>query len=197
MSKNIFITGANRGLGLGLLEKYAQKDNHVIVAAVRDPQSESARRLADVATGEGTKIVVVKIDSAIHEDAISAVEKIQKDGISHLDVVIANAGISSIWPLIKDAKIEDIDAHMRTNVYGVVSLYQATRELLKASVELGKEPAFVLMGSMAGMIADQPPIPNSAYGPSKAAAHWFIIRMHAEDSWLNAFVMDPGSRLEE
>lgn len=78
MSKNIFITGANRGLGLGLLEKYAQKDNHVIVAAVRDPQSESARRLADVATGEGTKIVVVKIDSAIHEDAISAVEKIQK-----------------------------------------------------------------------------------------------------------------------
>ena len=42
---------------------------------------------------------------------------------------------------------------MRTNVYGVVSLYQATRELLKTSVELGKEPTFVLMGSMAGVFA--------------------------------------------
>jgi norsolorinic acid ketoreductase len=78
MSKVILITGANRGLGLGLLEKYAKKDNHVVIAAVRDPQIESARRLADIATGEGTKIVVVKIDSTVHEDAFSAVEEIQK-----------------------------------------------------------------------------------------------------------------------
>jgi norsolorinic acid ketoreductase len=78
MSKVILITGANRGLGLGLLEKYAKKDNHVVIAAVRDPQSESARRLADVATGEGTKVLVVKIDSTAHEDAFSAVEEIRK-----------------------------------------------------------------------------------------------------------------------
>ena len=68
-------------------------------------------------------------------------------------MVIANAGISYIWPTIKDAKIEDIDAHMRTNVYGVVSLYQATRDLLQKTVELGREPVFVLMGSAAGYLA--------------------------------------------
>lgn len=36
------------------------------------------------------------------------------------------------------------------------------------------------------------PVTNAAYGPSKAAASWFTIRINAEDPWLNAFVMAPG-----
>jgi len=39
---------------------------------------------------------------------------------------------------------------------------------------------------------DQPPVPNSAYGPSKNAAMWYAVRINAEDEWLNAFVIDPG-----
>lgn len=38
----------------------------------------------------------------------------------------------------------------------------------------------------------QLPIPNSAYGPTKAALNWFTIRINAEDDWLNAWVMSPG-----
>ena len=81
---------------------------------------------------------------------------------------------------------------MEPNVYGVVSLYQASRSLLEAAAKEGNEPVFTLMGSVAGLLANPPPVPNAAYGPSKAAAQWLIVRLHAEEPWLNAFVMDPG-----
>lgn len=38
----------------------------------------------------------------------------------------------------------------------------------------------------------QPGAPNSAYGPSKAAAHWFTRRIDAEEEKLTAFVVHPG-----
>ncbi|KAK9780210.1 hypothetical protein SCAR479_02847 [Seiridium cardinale] len=38
---------------------------------------------------------------------------------------------------------------------------------------------------------NQPPIPNSAYGPIKATVHWYTKRMNAEVETLTAFVADP------
>lgn len=38
----------------------------------------------------------------------------------------------------------------------------------------------------------QPPVPNGAYGPSKAALNWYGVRINAEDDWLTTFILDPG-----
>lgn len=38
----------------------------------------------------------------------------------------------------------------------------------------------------------QPPIPNASYGASKSVLFWYGVRIHAEDEWLNTFVLDPG-----
>lgn len=37
-----------------------------------------------------------------------------------------------------------------------------------------------------------PPVPNAAYAPSKAAAHWLTKRMNMEEDKLTAFVVHPG-----
>ncbi|KAJ4299343.1 hypothetical protein N0V90_004588 [Kalmusia sp. IMI 367209] len=183
MPTTILITGANRGLGLGLLQRYLLLPNHTVVAAVRSPSHPSSTSLSSLPTGTNTTLIVVKIDASVEADAFAAARELQdKHGITKLDIVIANAGVSYVWPAVKDLKLEDIKGHMEPNVYGMVSLYQATRELLKKSEG---EPAFVLMGSMAGLpmpLTDRP----------KAAAQWMIIRIDAEDAWLNAFSMDPG-----
>ena len=39
---------------------------------------------------------------------------------------------------------------------------------------------------------NQPPVPNAAYGPSKALVNWYTLKINLEDTWLNAFVLDPG-----
>ncbi|KAH7140868.1 hypothetical protein EDB81DRAFT_885572 [Dactylonectria macrodidyma] len=186
----VLITGANRGLGLGLLKRYLALPNHVVIAGNRDPEHPTSKELANLPLGEGSRLIVVKIDASIDQDAFDAVEELQKShGIERLDVVIANAGVSYVWPLVVDLKIDDLKGHMNPNVYGFVTLYQATRPLLQKSPN---EPMFVPMGSTAGNLAGQLPIRNAAYGPSKAVVSWLTIRINSEDPWLNAWVMAPG-----
>ncbi|KAI1097464.1 NAD(P)-binding protein [Jackrogersella minutella] len=186
----ILISGATRGLGKGLVERYLARPSHLVIAANRDLDSPLSKGLDHLPKAEGSSLVLVKIDAAVETDAPAAVRELQeKHGIDHLDVVIANAGVSFVWPSVADVKIPDLQAHVQTNAYGVVALYQATRPLLRKST---KEPVFAPMGSSAGLLAGQPPITNAAYGPSKALVNWLTIRINAEDGWLNAFVLEPG-----
>ena len=144
----VLISGANRGLGKGLLEFYLAKPDHTIIAANRDPAVPASRTLSEIPTAKGTKLIVVKSDATQEGDAFAAVKKLEKQGIDHLDVVIANAGVAMAFPLVKDVKTSDIQAHIVPNVFGVVWLYQATRSLL----EKAEQPKFVTMGSSAGWL---------------------------------------------
>lgn len=146
----VLITGANRGLGKGLLERYLAKPDHVVIAANRDPAHPTSQALSDLPKAPGSRLVVVKIDACVDQDPFDAVKELQgSHGIEYLDIVIANAGVSYIWPKVADLKIADLKGHIEPNVYGVITLYQATRPLLKKS---SKEPVFAPMGSTAGLI---------------------------------------------
>lgn len=146
----VLITGANRGLGKGLLQRYLAQPNHIVIAGNRDPTHPTSTALNDLPKADGSRLIVVKIDAAIEQDAHDAVKELQQThGIDHLDIVIANAGVSYVWPPVAQLKIADLQAHIEPNVYGVVAVYQATRPLLQKS---SKEPIFVPMGSTAGCI---------------------------------------------
>lgn len=77
MAKTVLITGANRGLGLGLVKRYLQLENHVVVAAVRDPAAGSSKTLFDLPAHASSKLIVVKIDATLHAEAFSAVEELK------------------------------------------------------------------------------------------------------------------------
>jgi norsolorinic acid ketoreductase len=146
----VLITGANRGIGLGLTERFLAEASHTVIAAVRNPAHATAHALQELPTGPDSRLMVVKLDASIEQDAKEAVAELQqRHRIQHLDIVIANAGIGYIYPTVAEVKIADIRAHMEPNVYGVVALYQATRELLKKSA---REPIFLPMGSSAGLL---------------------------------------------
>lgn len=146
----VLITGSNRGIGLGLVTRFLVKPSHVIIAAVRNPSHPTAQALYNLPTGLDTQLIVVKIDASIEKDAYDAVAELQqKYGVAHLDIAIANAGVAYIYPTVADVQIEDIKAHMQPNVYGVIALYQATRDLLKKTT---REPIFMIMGSSAGLL---------------------------------------------
>ena len=144
----VLISGANRGLGKGLLELYLAKPDHVVIAANRDPEHASSKALADLPSGPNSKLIVVKVDASVEADPFEAVKELEKQGIDHLDLVIANAGVSTTYPFVKDLKTADLQAHIEPNVFGVVWLYQATRPLLLKA----EEPKWVTMGSSAGWL---------------------------------------------
>ena len=86
--------------------------------------------------------------------------------------------------------------HFTVNVIGVVTLFSAVRPLLLQAASQGRKPKFMTMSSTSGSIGaqDKAPVPNSAYGPSKAALNWITMKIHLEnkDLGLCAFAMHPG-----
>jgi len=145
----ILITGANRGLGAGLLTLYLSLPYHTVIAAVRSPLSPSSLALSTLPTGVGSHLITVKIDASIETDPGEAVETLRSThGISHLDVVVANAGVSYVFPKVSELKIEDLQGHLMPNVFGVVWLYQAMLPLLLKA----ERPRWVTMGTIAGSI---------------------------------------------
>jgi len=122
MSTIVLITGANRGLGRGLLERYLALPNHTVIAANRNPDHPTSQDLYKLPTGAGTKLIVIKIDATVWQSAFDGVKTLGSHGVDHIDIVIANAGVSYIWPIIAEVQEKDLRAHVETNAYGVVSL---------------------------------------------------------------------------
>lgn len=146
-STTIFITGANRGIGKGLVESYLGKPDHIVIAAVRDPKTSES--LTQISMAKGSRLVIVKLDATIESDAADAVKELStKHAIDHLDIVLANAGVCYIWPTVANVKINDMLASLKPNVFGIIWLYQAIRHLLNNAVN----PKWATIGSTAGSI---------------------------------------------
>jgi norsolorinic acid ketoreductase len=141
----VLITGANRGIGKGILELYLKKPDHTVIAAIRDPSHPTSQALADLPRGEGTTLVIVKNDATSPTDPTAAVRDLAANRINHVDILIANAAIALSWPTVAEVKVEDIQKHIDVNVYGFIYLYQAFRDLLKQT----EDPKWVTIGSSA------------------------------------------------
>ncbi|KAK3392883.1 hypothetical protein B0H63DRAFT_456765 [Podospora didyma] len=188
--RTVLITGANRGLGLGLAKRFLEQLDHTVIAAVRNPDHPTSVALADLPKGKRSQLIVVEYDAAVwHEAANTVKELTEAYSINHLDIVIANAGIAKKFPTVKDVEGSDVLEHVEVNVLSKVSLYQATRDLLQKST--GK-PIFAMVGAGAGALGRQPPVPNAVYGASYSMVNWYGVRINAEDEWLISIVLDPG-----
>ena len=100
-------------------------------------------------TGEDSHVIAAKYDASIEQSAFNSVKEITSQNINHLDIGVTNAGISKSYPLVKDVKRAEIIEHIEVNVLSVVSLYQASRDLLQ---NLTKNPVYAVMGSSAGTL---------------------------------------------
>ncbi|RAO71319.1 uncharacterized protein BHQ10_007331 [Talaromyces amestolkiae] len=168
----VLITGANRGIGKGILELYLQKPNHTVIAANRDPNHPTSKSLDDLPKAEGTSLHVVKIEATSPTDSADAVkELVAVKGIDHIDILIANAGMALGWPTVEEVQVDDIQKHVDVNIYGFLRLYQAFLPLLKKA----KDPKWVTIGSSAAFLT-----------------HWYTKAISAEAPWLTAFPVDPG-----
>ncbi|KAK0739426.1 hypothetical protein B0T21DRAFT_409776 [Apiosordaria backusii] len=192
---NLLITGANRGLGLGLVKRFLQLPNHNIIALVRDPSSPSSQSLTTLPRAPTTTIILIPYDASHWDSAAQAVKLLRESqNITKIDTIIANAGIAKVYPLIKDVDPKDIREHFEINVLGPVALFQATRDLLYAAKQENPErqPIFAWMGSGAGSLTNGPDIPSAAYAPTKTMLNWYGVRLHREEDWLTSFIIDPG-----
>jgi short-subunit dehydrogenase len=91
MRKNILITGASSGLGLGMAREFARRGANLALCARRVGELESLRAEL-LAAHPGCTVLVRALDVNDH-DAVFATFRAFRDDLGRLDRVIVNAGI--------------------------------------------------------------------------------------------------------
>ncbi|KAJ4288042.1 hypothetical protein N0V90_012058 [Kalmusia sp. IMI 367209] len=182
------ITGPNRGIGHGILATLLARPNNTLIAAVRDPEAAPSKALHELPKGEGSALIVVKIDQAVSTDAAAAMQSL--DGIERIDTVVANAAMADVCTSVVGTAADDVRRHMDVNLLGVLTLFQATEPLLKKSTQ----PKLVVLSSSLGSatLCTAMPGPWFCYGVTKAAVNYLVRRIHVENEWLAATVLQPG-----
>ncbi|PWY93554.1 NAD(P)-binding protein [Aspergillus sclerotioniger CBS 115572] len=186
--KYYLVTGASRGLGIGLVQQLLGRPETTVIAAVRDIESASPRLLALPNEKQNT-LIIEKLDSANDDDALTVLESLKEiHQIPHLDVIIANAGMSQEKASAAVVRKQAMRDHFNVNAIAVLLLYQATKPLLRSG---GK---FVAISSTSGSILDVAARPSSniAYGSSKAALNYIIRKIYFQDKDLITFPVHPG-----
>ena len=151
----------------------------------------SAAELQDFKAESGSRLIVLKIDSASTTDADTAINELMSEhSIAKLDTVIANAGIGIHWDTISEATLAQAEENFEINAVGPMRLFYATLPLLSAA----STPRFIVISSVFASIEmqSQLQLPNVVYGMSKAAVNFFVRKVHYEFSNLIAFPLHPG-----
>ena len=179
MKKTAFVTGATSGFGEAIARRLS-KEGYKIVALARreDRLKKLANELGD------THIIVADIrDKEAVFDAVDSLPDKFKD----IEVLVNNAGMALGLEKTIDAKVEDFEAMIDTNVKGLIYSTKAVLPLLYK-----QEKGYIFnLGSTAGSW----PYPGSnVYGATKAFVKQFSLNLRNDLVGTNIRVtnIEPG-----
>ena len=187
--KNILITGANRGLGLGFVTHYLNQDNYNIIACCRNPSmANDLNLLSKNIPSKNTSLNIVKLDITDKKDRSSLFQKIHKHA---LDIIILNAGIygerNEQFGKLSDENLLEV---INTNAISQILLAQD----LWPCLERGSDKLMVVISSKMGSIADNKKGGSYAYRASKAALNALMKSLAIDlfDKGLTLKLIHPG-----
>ncbi len=155
------------GLGNALARAYLARPNHTVVGSVRDETAAGVAELKASPKGDGSRLILVKIESSSTTDAAEAVKTMEAEGIQHIDVLIANAAVSPPLQPIETVDLGILTSAFNVNAMGPLALYQACHGLLKKSSNPKFAPISSSAGTLGGMekydVADSFPLLTSPF----------------------------------
>lgn len=185
MPNNIVITGANRGIGLRLVQSYIEK-GHRVFAACRSP--ETATELATLAESFDGRLSVHPLD-VTNEQQITAFAAVLKD--TPVDVLINNAGVYAHKGLgFGQLDVADWLRCMHVNSIAPVMIAQALIDSIAAS----ERRLIATVTSKMGSIADNTSGGSYAYRSSKTALNSAMksLAIDLHDRGISVIVLHPG-----
>ena len=142
MNKTILITGATAGIGQACAERFAEAGNCLILTGRRMDRLENLK--ATLEKTPNLKVIISCFDVQDKKSVFVAAEKIEQE-VSHIDVLINNAGLALGKDAFDKADIQDWDTMLQTNVNGLLYVSRAFLPLLKKS----QQPQIINIGSTA------------------------------------------------
>ena len=147
------VTGANRGIGLAIMEALLERGAAKVYATARDP-----RTLAGLRERHGSRLVALRLDVTDAEQ-VAAVARQATD----VDLLINNAGAFEPTELTDEAIVDVARREMEVNYFGVLRMSSSFADTLAR-----RGGVLVNIGSAAGL-TNVPLQPT--YSASKAAQH--------------------------
>lgn len=142
--KNVIITGASRGIGMGIAQIFA--DHGANVAFTYSSSEAPALALEKELTEKGVKAKAYKSNAASFQEAEELVAKVLEDFDGRIDVLINNAGITKDNLLMRMSEA-DFDAVIDINLKSVFNMTKAVqRTLLKQ-----RKGSIINMSSVVGV----------------------------------------------
>ncbi len=185
-----FVTGADRGLGLGLTKRLLERGFLVFAGEFGiDPSG-----LNEVAEEYGSRLKRIPIDVSSDVSVMRAADKV-REGCPHLDLLINNAGILGDYT----ATLSDpLDFSQMLQVYNVNAVGPLrVAQALFGHLCKGSLKKLVNISSEAGSMQQSARINRKArygYCMSKAAINveTVILANHARDFGIEVYLIDPG-----
>lgn len=169
--KVAIVTGANRGIGLGIAHAFVEAGADVVVAARDEARNkEAVDRLNGVGPGTATAISTDVTDRQSVESLVRTVIA----ELGQIDVLVNNAGIGFHADALTLTE-EDWDRLFNVNLKAVWTCCQVVGRHMVTR----KSGSIVNIGSMSGLIINRPQW-HSPYGISKAAVHHLTRSLAAE-----------------
>lgn len=154
--KTALITGGNSGIGLATAKQFVNEGAYVFITGRREPE------LAAAVKEIGRNITSVQGDVSNLDDLDRLLAQIKREK-ARLDIVFANAGITTITPLGQITE-ENYDALFNSNVKGVLFTVQKALPLMP-------DGASIILN--ASIVASKGLPDWSVYSATKAAVRSF------------------------
>jgi NAD(P)-dependent dehydrogenase (short-subunit alcohol dehydrogenase family) len=193
--QTVFITGANRSIGLETAKQLSEKGLFVYLGT---RNLEKGREVVKELAEQGfSNIKAIEIDVTNPESISKAKDIVEKEQ-GKLDILINNAGILGVNPqTAAETSVEDIKEVFETNFFGVINVTQAFLDLLKKSDSPRISNITSGLGSLT-LHADPDwkyySVKTAAYGPSKSAlnAYTLVLAYELRELPFKVNVIDPG-----
>jgi 3-hydroxy acid dehydrogenase / malonic semialdehyde reductase len=178
-----FITGASSGIGRATALELCKAGYSILAVARRSDRLAELKSEVESLGGECRSLLMDIRDSQSIERALQS----HKEALEGLEVIVNNAGLAKGVEKVQDAKVEDWQTMMDTNVMGLLYI---TRALLPYILKNPKG-IIVNLGSVAGRWV----YPGGAvYCASKFAVRAFTegLRMDLLGSQVRVTNIEPG-----
>jgi len=180
----VFITGANRGIGLGFARAYAEMGLSVLATCRNPSKAEALGSLAN----RFSNLSIYSLDLASDESIFQLFSKL-KGNAEYIDILISNAGILENEAFGNWTRRRFADT-FNTNVVGPALLVQALDTLLIENAKI------IHLTSRLGSLESggEGMSEGDSYSMSKAALNMLTVRLHRSLGSTNrlAVSISPG-----
>ena len=183
MKKNVLITGATSGIGLGCARKFAENGDKLILTGRNEQKlAEIRKELSE----KGCQVLTLAFDVRDSEKAKQCINDLPEEW-KDIDVLVNNAGLALGLEPEYEGNLDDWETMIDTNIKGLLTM---TRLVVPGMIERGRGH-IINVGSVAG---DAAYAGGNVYCATKAAVKALTdgLRIDVADTPIRVTNLKPG-----